>query len=80
VPGHLPVGEGDELFRVRARAVLERDLASQAFSPRDAWKIDFDSDRVSWNSGLCRACRAASSRSFRFRSAVACGSAASSFS
>jgi transposase len=55
--------------------------ASRAFSPREAWKIeiDFDSDRVrSKNSGPCRACLVASSRSSLFRSAVACGSTASS--
>jgi hypothetical protein len=55
--------------------------ARRAFSPREAWKIeiDFDSDRVrSKNSGLCLASRVAWARSWRLRSAVACGSAASS--
>ena len=55
--------------------------ARRVFSPREAWKIeiDFESDRVrSKKRGLCRACLAASTRSSRSRSAVACGSAASS--
>ena len=42
-------------------------------------EIDLDSEIVrSKNSGLCRACLVASIRSSRRRSAVACGSAASS--
>ncbi len=55
--------------------------ASRAFSPSDAWKIEIDLDSEivkSKNSGPCRACRAASIRSSCLRSAVACGSAASS--
>ena len=55
--------------------------ARRAFSPREAWKIemDLDSERVrSKNRGLCRVCLVASIRSSRLRSAVACGSAASS--
>jgi len=62
-------------------AASPASCARRAFSPREAWKIeiDFDIDRVrSKNRGLCLACRVASSRSSRFRSAVACGSAASS--
>ena len=62
-------------------AMSPASRARRAFSPREAWKIeiDFDSDKVrSKNSGDCRAWRVASRRSSRLRSAVACGSAASS--
>jgi hypothetical protein len=55
--------------------------ARRAFSPSDAWntEIDFDSERVrSKYSGLRRARLAASAISSARRSAVACGSAASS--
>ena len=52
-----------------------------ARTPREAWKIEMllDSDRVrSKNSGPSRAFLTDSARSSRLRSAVACGSAASS--
>ena len=55
--------------------------ARRAFSPREAWKIEIDLDNEmvrSKNSGLWRAFLTASVRSSRLRSAVACGSAASS--
>jgi len=54
--------------------------ASLAFSPSEAWKIEIDLDSEivrSKNSGLSRAWRAASIRSSRLRSVVACGSPAS---
>ncbi len=51
-------------------------------SPSEAWKTEIDLEneivRSKYN-GLCRARRAASARSSRLRSAVACGSAASSW-
>ena len=65
----------------RSPSASPASRASRAFSPREAWKIetDFDSDSVrSKDSGLCRASRLARARSSRLRSAVACGSAASS--
>ena len=65
----------------RSPSASPASRARRAFSPREAWKIetDFDSDSVrSKNSGLCRASRLARARSSRLRSAVACGSAASS--
>jgi len=55
--------------------------ATRAFSPSEAWKIEIDLENEivrSKYSGLCRARAAASIRSSRLRSAVACGSAASS--
>ena len=55
--------------------------ARRAFSPREAWKMEIDLDIEivkSKKSGPWRACLTASCRSSRWRSAVACGSAASS--
>ena len=65
----------------RSPSASPASRARRALSPREAWKVetDFDSDSVrSKDSGRCRASRLARARSSRFRSAVACGSAASS--
>src|SRR6185437_5877746 len=56
--------------------------ANRAFSPSEAWKIEIDLENETVRSkynGLGRARPAASTASSRWRSAVACGSAASSF-